>query len=100
MVQRMVSSQSKMKTKCGKACTVLTAGAFLAALPDVESRQVPIPYMVGGALGEEVNVVLVIFELFLVLQCALTCLFLLATMDAVLLVNTLSPLVGVDVLVV
>lgn len=76
---------------------IFLAGRFLGGLADHEAGEVAVADVLGGALGEEVDVVLVVFELVDLLQVGLGLQLLL---DAQLLVETHPPLVGVDVLVV
>ena len=68
---------------------------------DHQFGEVAVADALGGALGEEVDVVLVIFKLVLLLQRLTFALLLLAfSLDAQLFVEADPPLVGIEVLVV
>lgn len=58
--------------------------------------EIAIAYILGGPLREEVDIVLVVFELFFFLQF----LFFFFVFDAQLLIVAIAPLVGVDIFVV
>ena len=69
---------------------------ILPGLSDHEFREVAVAYVLGGPLGEEVDVVLVVFELFFLLQL----LFFFLVLDAKFFVVSIAPFVGIDIFVV
>lgn len=78
---------------------ILLARPFiLFGLADHEFGEVPVAYILGGALWEEIDVILIVFELVLFLELLFLLLLLLG--DAHLLEVPVTPLVGVYVLVI